>query len=446
VRVAWVAVALVGCAAPAPQAPLIAPVVPGGFDHRVHSGADESKRALLEQKGGVPGCGDCHVLVDPAQGRLARPGSDQHAPCDRCHKEEFFRAPGTFCKLCHTQVDPRQNAPAGAGTNLGPPSEMQPWPPAGAVRRYAAVFNHRMHLDADKMEQRLGFHAGCRDCHIRQEGEERANVAGHAACAPCHGGAAIREGAARPSLTMSECRRCHVSEAVAVPQGRRFITGDLTFSHAKHEKDKSGKPISCASCHAAVADANDVEHIMLPVMVDCAKCHEDPARTGADKRIANCSLCHKQITAGVAPRNHLGTAAPDTHTIAFRSDHGAAARDSQARCRFCHGGLSSTTKDNCHECHTVMKPRDHTLRWSTTDHGPEAAINRERCATCHEADYCSRCHSQRPRSHVPFDTFVNGGHGVEARLNLRTCFACHTFETNCVRCHNGPAFPGGKVR
>jgi hypothetical protein len=397
-----------------------------GFDHAAH--------------GKQTACGECHVLVDPAQGRLTRPGSNQHAPCDRCHADKFFQPPGPFCKGCHVNVDPRVNAPATA------PTELTPWPPANAQRRDASVFDHHKHLDKEKMDAQLGFHASCRDCHIRQEGAERAEIAGHVSCAPCHGGAALKEGVKPPSPTMNECTKCH-SETVVVPQGRRMITGDLTFSHARHEKDKAGQPIFCGACHRAVEDARDVEHIMLPAMQDCAKCHEDPARTGPEKRMANCGLCHKEISAGVAPRDHLGAGtAPDNHTIVFRTEHAEAARSERARCRFCHGGMSSTTKDNCHECHTVMKPRDHTLRWGTYDHGDEAAVNRERCATCHDADYCSRCHSQRPRSHTPYDAFVNGGHGVEARMNMRKCLACHTYDTNCGRCHQGLAFPGGKPR
>jgi hypothetical protein len=182
-------------------------------------------------------------------------------------------------------------------------------------------------------------------------------------------------------------------------------------------------------------------------MVDCARCHEDPARTDERARIGNCALCHRQITAGVAPRDHLGGGrAPDSHTVAFRTDHQEAARSPEARCRFCHGGLSASTRDNCYECHVVMKPRDHTLRWATTDHGPEAAMVRERCAACHEADYCARCHSQWPRSHTPFASFVAGGHALEARLNLRACMACHTFDNTCGRCHQGAAFPTGRPR
>jgi hypothetical protein len=410
--------------------PAVNQVNASGFDHSLHSGAKPDRRAELERKGGVPACGDCHVVKDASNGVLSRPGSNEHAPCDRCHKDKFFQPPGAFCKMCHSTVDPRA-----AG---GARAEMHEWPPRAAARRYAAVFSHRLHLDHEKMEKQVGFHTGCRECHVRKLGTEKAEVAGHSGCAPCHGKGKLK-------ITMQDCRSCHVDEGYVVPQGRRFITGDLKFSHARHEIDLAGKPISCTSCHTAVADAPDVEHINLPAMIDCARCHEDSAKTPDTARISNCSVCHSQLSAGVAPRNHLGgSRAPDTHTIAFRTDHAEAARSAQARCRFCHGGMSSTTRDNCFECHTVMKPRDHSLRWATYDHGPEAAMNRSRCASCHEADYCARCHSQRPRSHTPFDSFVNGGHSTEARLNMRSCFACHTFDDTCRRCHNSPAFPGGR--
>jgi hypothetical protein len=420
----WAALllALLGCDRAAQRTPHTDVLLPAPFDHAQHSGQSA--------------CTDCHGLTDPATGRLTRPGANQHAPCDGCHKKEFFRPPTDFCRVCHANVDPR--APG--------QSPLLDWPPPGAQRRRSSQFNHRMHLDSEAMEKRLGFHVGCRDCHLRKEGEEKAAMAGHVACATCHGGQAVKPGATPPPITMADCQKCHQSEALIEPKGRRMITGDLKFSHVKHERDLQGNAIACIECHRAVKDTTAVDNIMLPAMVDCAHCHEDPKRTGPDKRMANCGTCHSEISAGVAPRDHLGASAPDNHTLRFRHDHADAARSPEARCRFCHGGMSSTTKDNCFECHVVMKPRDHTLRWSTTDHGPEAAMDRQRCAMCHEADYCSRCHSQRPRSHVPFESFVNGGHATEARLNLRSCMACHTFEETCGKCHQGPAFPSGKPR
>ena len=33
-----------------------------------------------------------------------RPGTQDHAPCDDCHKQAFLTKPGELCKTCHTQV------------------------------------------------------------------------------------------------------------------------------------------------------------------------------------------------------------------------------------------------------------------------------------------------------------------------------------------------------
>ena len=85
-----------------------------------------------------------------------------------------------------------------------------------------------------------------------------------------------------------------------------------------------------------------------------------------------------------------------------------------------------------------MKPRDHTISFRELDHGSEAAADATRCATCHVADFCSACHQQLPRSHLPRETFLLE-HGGQARVNVRACVTCHDPETSCVRCHPGNA-------
>ena len=40
--------------------------------------------------------------------------------------------------------------------------------------------------------------------------------------------------------------------------------------------------------------------------------------------------------------------------------------------------------------------------------------DRVACATCHTADYCSRCHNQLPATHVPIALFKNGAHARPA--------------------------------
>jgi len=84
-----------------------------------------------------------------------------------------------------------------------------------------------------------------------------------------------------------------------------------------------------------------------------------------------------------------------------------------------------------------MKPRDHVVTFREFDHGPEAATNSRRCATCHTADYCTSCHRQTPRSHRPLVEFRNGGHGTQALLELRSCVTCHRVDLDCTTsgCH-----------
>ncbi len=87
-----------------------------------------------------------------------------------------------------------------------------------------------------------------------------------------------------------------------------------------------------------------------------------------------------------------------------------------------------------------MRPASHTARWKDDLHGKYAALDRTTCATCHQQDYCSRCHNELPRSHFPLPLFQNGGHAIPAMLNQRSCLTCHTFQNTCASCHvNAPS-------
>jgi hypothetical protein len=131
--------------------------------------------------------------------------------------------------------------------------------------------------------------------------------------------------------------------------------------------------------------------------------------------------------------------------------HAEAARAPDAKCAFCHEFVSSfrpvlqsvtrteqrpLPNGNCDECHSVMRPKSHTIRWRNDLHGRMAAMDRVNCAVCHQADTCERCHNERPRSHNPINAFVNGGHRFLAQLNQRSCFTCHEYTQTCERCHS----------
>jgi hypothetical protein len=154
-----------------------------------------------------------------------------------------------------------------------------------------------------------------------------------------------------------------------------------------------------------------------------------------------CETCHATRASSfgaLAPRDHLPlTERPIDHTIAFRTDHGEAARSSAARCATCHTQLSGSTVDTCDECHQVMRPQDHVATWRELDHGGFALNDSDRCSACHVVDYCADCHRQRPRSHLGGQRFDLLEHGDLARVNLRSCLTCHDPRVDCARsgCH-----------
>lgn len=378
---------------------------------------------IIHRKLAIP-CTDCHAM----SGKSSRPGAADHAPCDngRCHRAEFLAPPGPLCKVCHARVNPRR-----AGD-----SPLRPYPPQSGTRKMASAMSHALHLDRGRMEDAVGFHVDCRDCHAIG-GSARASLPGHKACARCHAGASAT--AKIPAMTA--CSLCHRVRAEPPARARQTIAGDLHFDHRNHVSDRQGKIISCRECHQRADEVTETGAHQPPTAEACVSCHDDENRVPPDKRMSACQTCHATRQAGLgalAPRSHLtALARPADHTLAFRRDHGDEARRDSHRCAGCHSFMSGSPRDTCDECHQVMRPRDHTVAWREFDHGPAAVADSDRCQTCHDAEMCVTCHSQPPRSHFPLGAFRAGGHGFGARFNLRACLACHTPDRDCTTagCH-----------
>ena len=396
------------------------------FPHGVHTGDRPDIRGW---QGRGLGCADCHSAAAVKAGQTARPGANQHAPCDDCHKAEFGKAPGPMCKICHVSVDPMRKGN----------SPLQAYPERGATQTLASSFSHRVHLDAGKMEQATGSHVACGDCHERNAETRDPMVPGHKACARCH----EQSPKVKAKLAMDNCAGCHPQRNVELHRGRLLITGDLRFHHASHETDKTGAQVACTTCHQGVEDSATREQMSVPPMLRCAQCHEDSSRSPDRVRMSNCQVCHAKVDAGNPPANHMatagggsGTARPADHTLLFRKNHGDQAASSESNCRFCHREVSGTHEDSCFQCHQVMKPRDHNLVFRD-DHGRDAQADGTRCATCHTPETCVACHSVPPRSHTPIADFRAGGHAEQARFGLTACLTCHTYEDTCSKCHRG---------
>lgn len=387
------------------------PSIEGRFPHSVHKERP---------------CVDCHRAADVLASRPARPGANDHAPCDEsgCHREQFANVSSPLCKICHDRVDP-------AGENTTP----APYPPTFGPFALAAEFDHALHLDFAKMEENVGFHVSCSDCHLDKDGKVVPPT--HAACARCHAPEAAPDKA--PPLT--RCEGCHIERKKPPSRSRELITGDLVFGHEAHRIDRKGAQIRCVECHADSRGHSGTGNHPVPETASCVRCHDNSNRVPPGRRMRVCETCHstRQARLGLlAPRSHLpASERPLDHTLAFRSDHGPDAERNPTRCARCHLVLSGSSRDICGECHDTMRPRDHVVTWREFDHGQEAATEAERCATCHGADFCSTCHAQTPRSHFPLLEFADGGHAGPARINPRACITCHPQATMCGRpgCH-----------
>ncbi len=385
-------------------------------------------------------CTACHPAADVHAGQPARPGMLDHAPCDQsgCHAKAFSAPPGELCGLCHEELAPWQKD----GTTLAP------YPPVGPTRAQPAEFSHALHLDKARMERGAGFHVACSDCHARGASAADEGAPGHHACARCHDDPRL----AGIPAPLDNCRSCHTAGARPAARARALIRGDLRFDHVSHEADRAGVGIACVTCHRGVGKQARAAERATPETAVCVECHDDPKRTPETQSMSACGACHDRPPgtglALVAPRSHLPPRdQPESHTLAFRKDHGADARADAPGCATCHTGMSGR-RENCDECHLTMRPRDHVPAWAELMHGSEAATEAQRCATCHQGDFCTTCHARRPRSHEPLAQWArmndpSPAHAFPARQNLRGCITCHDFESECATsgCHGGEAPP-----
>jgi hypothetical protein len=384
-------------------------------------------------------CDNCHHVEHVLAGTTVRPGGNDvtsHESCaqSECHAAEFEAAKtrdkqSELCALCHEYIAPGE-------------SSLVPYPTPSGKQVMAVRFSHKQHLDADAMEEQLGFHLSCIDCHGEAQNQLSSELSmvrpRHAACGRCH----AEEAAADHAPNLLQCSKCHSRESVR--RGRKLIRGDLHFSHSRHRVDRKGLHISCSTCHAPsiTATAEDVGNHASPLMRVCVDCHDDRERVPRLQRMRRCQTCHTTRAAGfdaLAPRSHMpATERPIDHTQAFRRDHSADAKADAQSCARCHTMLSGNRHDTCDECHQVMRPRDHMITWREYDHGAESITEPDRCTTCHQVDFCVACHRSKPRSHFPTLSF-RSGHGTQAILNMRACLTCHKPERDCTGsgCHQG---------
>lgn len=374
--------------------------------------------AFHREKLGSLDCNLCHVPAKQGSVMLQRPGHEQ---CVLCH--DLSKDPDRkVCAECHSSVPSAGKA------------DLLPYP-----RRTGTIveFAHSKHMDAKARVGPDGLRSDCSFCHQFEKDAAFAKLPTHQECAACHAKAGYS-----PQLTGSmdpaSCRGCHAPEEI----GTQVATGqyaNIKFSHAAHFKAKDRFNMNCTTCHYEVQNSKSLAAVSLPQMVDCVRCHDTSKQIAVQFRMSNCKMCHEDsnVAASAMPGNHMVNVKPDFHTESFRVRHTAEASAPDAKCFVCHLNVmpSKEAKAQCVECHQVMRPVSHTARWKEETHGKYAALDRSTCAMCHNVEYCSTCHNELPRSHVPLPLFKAGAHAQLAMLDQRSCLTCHTFQNTCASCH-----------
>ena len=398
-----------------------------------------------EKLGGLE-CSLCHTPVKEGSVVLKRPGHDQ---CMACHADDFEKdLKQIVCAQCHSDFPPSSA------------SDLLPFPRYKSTRAILFQFSHHQHVDPKaRINPATGFRADCTFCHKFDEQGIFGTFPGHAQCAACHSKPGIKP-ALTASLDAAGCRGCHTPEEIENPgftETRRMIAPvavsgkyvDMKFSHIAHFKVKEQFGIKCTTCHYAVPRSTSLADLSLPRMLDCVECHDTSKTIAAEFRMSNCSTCHADTARGLnAPASHTRNVKPAFHNESFRVHHSEQASAPDAKCFVCHQNLTPSVeaKNQCISCHQVMEPASHSARWKDDIHGKYAALDRTTCATCHTVDYCSRCHNELPRSHVPLSIFKGGGHAGPAMLDVRACFTCHTFQNTCAECHTNGLSPAARPK
>lgn len=429
-----------GAPAPAAKKPAASPPLfgPDGepFVHAIH----------MEKLGSLE-CSLCHVAEKDGSVELQRPGHDQ---CTACHSDDFdnnyAKARTEFCAACHSSTTTRGK------------SDVVPFPRYQGTRAILFRFSHANHVDKKaRKDPATGFRADCTFCHKFDPQGIFAKFPGHTECATCHSKPGVTP-QLTPALDAAGCAGCHSPQEIENPgftENRRMITQtavsgkyiDIKFTHVAHFAAKDKFNLDCTTCHYAIPHSTSLSNLTLPSMIDCVACHDTAKSIRADARMSNCQLCHADTVTGLfTPVSHTRNVKPASHTESFRFHHEEAAASPEGNCYVCHQNMVSNVSaaNQCTACHQVMRPASHTARWKDDIHGQYAGADRASCATCHQADYCIRCHNELPRSHEPLPVFAGGGHATLALLDTRSCFTCHTFQNTCSECHTNQLTPRAK--
>ncbi len=195
------------------------------------------------------------------------------------------------------------------------------------------------------------------------------------------------------------------------------------IDHQEHaERNKQ-----CVSCHLWTAHPEPTAEKPMLMMEQCFTCH---GRTASAKAPGTCDVCHP-ASFNLRPVSHK----PEAE---WKEQHGQVAKKNKQPCAICHDAQF------CTGCHGVVMP--HPANWSKGKpplHSEAAKTDRTVCVRCHDEkpDLCSMCH------HKGWDptkgAWIQQHPVLVANTGSAYCLKCHD-PVYCTTCHaRGMKIPGG---
>ncbi|HWR84201.1 MAG TPA: cytochrome c3 family protein [Candidatus Deferrimicrobium sp.] len=252
--------------------------------------------------------------------------------------------------------------------------------PAVEIER-SVLFNHKLHLD---------LKTGCLTCHsLSAENGEISRMRimpGKPLCMNCHDG--LR--------AAWNCHLCHADKTALAdihPIGWRHQHADQATVKPEWCRTCHQREVYCISCHRGDNQAGNIHDLNYEYThgldaqgkeADCVRCHD---------RRAFCNDCHER-------ENRM----PLAHsTLAWRNEHGRAARTDIENCASCHEvGDPTCARAGCHRDSDGIRgtdPRLHSADLNRFDsHGPWHSDDGYFCFACHTGTgrsgvgFCGYCH------------------------------------------------------
>ena len=283
---------------------------------------------------------------------------------------------------------------------------------------------HDASQNLEEMETSLHADIACRSCHSGSQGtlSYGASVVGdfyanlvssadeprfivfdtptNSACLSCHEGAWSHDAEqvervphpAHMSVSHEtrDCVQCHkwtAHEETYMEEHKEMPFSGICVSYGCHVGFRSED--ECTSCHHALRDEDEdwlVAHPQVAQTIGTSSCLE--TCHNADQ----CQLCHStgerpefdglQTKTGLEAIERLHVAADWSET------HGPIALEDQSKCMQCH-----ITDGECRACHSERPASHDPVETWIADHkevvDPDDDV---RCMTCHERSWCDECH------------------------------------------------------